>query len=147
MLVPPTPKSTTSDQDRQPADGLNVSDLKIRIRWNNDSWVTQFLYGDGVLLEGRQLNVEQEIGFVQSFFWFCEEANSLAYEYKARECVMTVQKGDAIDTEPLKHHGVIDEAGWRMPGRSKAKDSRRSLKMEIRFRNTARGAAGVRRVH
>jgi hypothetical protein len=142
-LVSPTPKSVMNDRDCKVANAIDVSNLDVRIHWGNGSWVTQLLYRNEVLLEGRQTNVEQEDGFFQSFFWFCEEASFLAYEYKARERATAVQRGELVDTEPLKQNSVIGEDGRRMAARSKAKDSRRACKLRIRFRDRAHGTAGV----
>jgi hypothetical protein len=69
---------------------------------------------------------------VQSFFWFCEEASFLAWEFKARERVVM---GDVERSEE-----------FAAPGRSKGGGKRRTLKLKIQFRNTARGRAGVWRV-
>ena len=143
---PPTPISMIDNSVDNLDNVFDVSNLEIRIKWDDDNWVAQLSYNDNVLLEGRQLNVEQEIGFVQSFFWFCEEASFLAYEFKAREHAFDVRKGTAIDTEPLMQDEVNEDHRWQMPARSKGKEKRRSLKLRIRFRNTARGAAGVWRV-
>jgi hypothetical protein len=51
-----------------------------------------------------------------------------------------------VDMEPLEPDAAAKGAGWTMPARSKAGASRRSLRLEIRFRSTARGAAGVWRI-
>lgn len=37
------------------------------------------------MLEGKHLGADREEGFEYSFWWFCEEATFLAYEYIARE--------------------------------------------------------------
>ena len=88
------------------------------------------MYGDHVLLEGRQLYAEQDAGFVQSFFWFCEEASFLAWEYKAREGVKMAPKR-------MEEFTAV---------RSKGGAEKRTLKLKIQFRNSARGRAGVWRV-
>jgi hypothetical protein len=121
--LPPTPKSMTSDK---PTNAFDISLLDIRIKWTDNSWVAQLSCSDNILLEGRQLNVKQEVGFVQSFFWFCEEASFLAYEYKAREGAWTPRKSGE--------------------GRSKTHVGRRSLKLKLRLRDNTRGRAGVWRV-
>lgn len=93
---------------------------KERVAANN-SWAAQLSHGDNMLLEGRQLNVNQEASFVQSFFWFCEEEKFLAYEYKARE------------------------GAWaaRRAGKGGKKEGRRALKLRIRLRDGERSRAGV----
>jgi hypothetical protein len=78
-------KATTTTSDYTLARAFDVYNLEIRKRWDDGTWVAQLLFDNNVLLEGRQLNAELELGFVQSFFWFCEEATFLAYEFKARE--------------------------------------------------------------
>lgn len=115
---------------------FDLTRLEIRIRWTDNSWAAQLAYNDAVLLEGRQIGVEHEVGFVQSFFWFVEEAVFLAWEYKAREGIV-VEHGDA-EVAGLK----------RTTGRARTKDAegRRSLKLKIRLRDTARGRAGVWRM-
>jgi hypothetical protein len=134
--------SMTSDNDKHD-NAFHISHLEIRIRWHDDSWAAQLLYGDNVLLEGRQLDIEQEVGFVQSFWWFCEEASFLAYEYKAREHAAAVRTGGASDLEPLRRNEEKVDGEWVAPGRSKGRENRRALKLRIRFRDTVRGAAGV----
>jgi hypothetical protein len=125
---------------------LDLTHLEIRIKWTEDAWAAQLCYGENVLLEGRQLGVEQEVGFVQSFLWFCEEASFLAYEFKAREGGWRVRKGEAIDEEPLNEKSVMGDGRAKVSGRSKAGSRGRALKLKIRIRNTARGPAGVWRV-
>ncbi|KAH3974148.1 hypothetical protein HBI56_090080 [Parastagonospora nodorum] len=122
--LPPTPKSMTSESNK-PTTIFDLAHLEIRIKWVNNSWAAQLSYGDNVLLEGRQLSVDQESGFVQSFFWFCEEASFLAYEYKAREGAWTARKG----------------------GEGRTKDGKRALKLRIRMRDGERGSAGVWRIY
>lgn len=142
-ILPPTPKSMTSDM----CDTIfEVTHLEIRVKSADDSCVAQLSYGDNVLLEGRQLDVEQEARFVQSIFWFCEEASFLAYEYKAREHAWAVRMGEAVDVEPLMEGNMVKADGPKMLGRSKGRDNRRALKLKIRFRDTKRGPAGVWRV-
>ncbi|KAH7067432.1 hypothetical protein BKA63DRAFT_536897 [Paraphoma chrysanthemicola] len=120
---PLTPTSMASDAEfDKPGSAFDVSYLEIRIKWEDDSWAAQLVYGDNVLLEGRQLDVEQELGFMQSFWWFCEEAIFLAYEFKAREDAAKVTRSE------------------------KTGEKRRSLKLKIRFKDTVRGPAGVWRV-
>jgi hypothetical protein len=125
---------------------FDMTHLKIRIKWTDDNWVSQLSYGDKVLLEGRQLDVEQEAGFVQSFFCFCEEATFLAYEFQAREHAWKVSMGESVDMEALVEDCVGEGGRVGMAGRVKAGDKRRALKLKIRFRNTARGPAGIWRV-
>ncbi|KAH7083808.1 hypothetical protein FB567DRAFT_92379 [Paraphoma chrysanthemicola] len=146
---PLTPTSMTSDADfDKPDSAFDVSYLKIRIKWEDDSWAAQLVYGNNVLLEGRQLDIEQELGFMQSFWWFCEEASFLAYEFKAREDAAMVRRGGKVDVEGVTEEGRLENGvdGWVTPRRSKAGEKRRSLKLKIRFRDTARGPAGVWRV-
>ncbi|KAF2026853.1 hypothetical protein EK21DRAFT_102930 [Setomelanomma holmii] len=119
---PHTPMSMNHDNDKSD----NVFDmlhLEICIKWEDDSWTTELLPGENVLLEGRQLDVEQKMGFIQSFWWFCEEASFLAYEYKAREYAAAGAR-----VALAKSNGRVD---------------RRSLKLRIRFRDTVKGPAGV----
>jgi hypothetical protein len=148
--APPTPTSTgvptNSDNAIRLATAFKVTHLKICTRWEGGSWVAQLLYCDEMILEGRQLNVEQEHGFVQSLLWFCEEASFLAHEFKAREHAAAVWRGDAVDAEPLKAGAVMEDDGWDIRARSKVRPNRRPLKLKIRFRSTPRGAAGVWRV-
>jgi hypothetical protein len=83
--------------------------------------------------EGQQIGVEQEVDFVQCFFWFVENASFLAWEYKAREGIV-VEKSDV-------------DRGWTMGVRARSKDvAERSLKLKIRIKGSARGRAGVWRV-
>jgi len=128
-------------------EAFDISNLEIRIKWSDDNWVAQLSYGDNVLLEGRELDAEQETGFVQSFFWFCEEAAFLAYEYKAREHACKVRQGAVLDTEPLENT-VVEDGRWRELERSGGRDEkgRRSLMLKIRTRSTARGRADVWRM-
>jgi hypothetical protein len=138
--------TTTSDNETKLATAFEVTNPEIRIRWDDGSWVSHLLHCDEVLLEGRQLNAEQKLGFVQSFFWFCEKVSLLAYESKAWEHAAAVWRGDVVDAESLEPVGVMEDGGWNTPARSKAWPNRRSLKLKIRFRSTPRGAAGVWRV-
>jgi hypothetical protein len=80
--------------------------------------------------------VEEEVGFMQCFFWFVEEAAFLAWEYKARE-------GRVVEKSGMN----AEDSVWTV-GRAKTKDAagRRSLKLKIRLRDTVRGRAGVWRV-
>ncbi|KAF1921544.1 hypothetical protein BDU57DRAFT_584629 [Ampelomyces quisqualis] len=151
--APPTPvsmksnKSDTTSVTSHKSSRFELSHLEIRIRWADEAWATQLVYSDKVLLEGRQLNAEWEEGFVQSFFWFCEEAAFLAWEFKARE---------GVRSEELEGLGarmwnvqVADDQGWKAPEktqRSKKREGRAKLKLKIRFRDTERGTAGVWRV-
>jgi hypothetical protein len=106
---------------------LDISQLNMCIKWTDNTWATHLSYGNNVLLESRQLNVTQDAGCVQSFLWFCDEANFLAYEYKAREGAWMARKSGET--------------------RSRGKEGRRALKLEIRLRDNARGRAGVWRVY
>lgn len=80
--------------------------------------------------------MEQEVGFVQSFLWFVEEAAFLAWEFRAREGVVVERNTQDVA-----------EGVWAT-GRARVNDAqaRRSLKLKIRFRDTKRGRAGVWRV-
>jgi len=135
---PPTPVSIDGDTS-----GFNILHLEIRIIYSDSSWATQLCHDNAVLLESRELNVEQEQGFEQSFHWFCEEASFLAYEFKAREHAFAVRMGNAVDTAPLKRDTVLGNDGWPMPAKSKGKGKRKALKLLVRLRSTGRGRAGV----
>jgi hypothetical protein len=141
--APRTPKSTTT---RTSAHTFDIAQLEIHIKWDKNSWATQLNHGDSMLLEGRERNVRQELGFVQSFLWFCEEVSFLAHEYKAREDAWAVRRADAVDVEAaFKSDGA--NGGWKAPARSNGKRGRRSLKLLLRLKNTARGPAGVSRLN
>jgi hypothetical protein len=119
------PRTLESTTTRTRAHTFDITHLEIHIRWDKNNWATQLTHGDGILLEGRERNVRQELGFVQSFLWFCEEASFLAHEYKAREDAWTAGKGDAIDMKTVaKDDGA--NGGWKAPARSKGKEGRRS---------------------
>jgi hypothetical protein len=137
----PAPKSMTANES---AHAFDIMSLDIRIKWEKNSWVSQLTYGDTVLLEGRQLHVRQDIGFAQSFFWFCEEARSLPCEYKAREHALAVKTGRAVDVELLRQKDEGD--GLKALRSSKGREGRRSLKLKIRLRDTRKGRAGVYRL-
>jgi hypothetical protein len=136
------PKSITTETS---ACIFDITSLDIHIKWDKNGWATQLMHGDSVLLEGRQRNVSQELGFVQSFLWFCEEASFLAHEYKARENAWAAKKGDAANVAGLEQGGKAG-GGWKAPTRSKGAKERRSLKLIIRVKNKARGPAGASRV-
>jgi hypothetical protein len=127
------------------ADIFDLASLKIHIKWDKNGWATQLTHGDRMLLEGRERNVRQELGFVQSFLWFCEEASFLAHEYKALEDAWAVKKGEATNVVQLEQGGKSG-GGWKAPGRSKGGKERWSLKLMIRLKNTARGPVGVSRM-
>jgi hypothetical protein len=127
------------------ADIFVLTSLGIRIKWDKNSWATQLTHGDSMLLEGRERNVRQELGFVQSFLWFCEEASFLAHEYKAREDAWAAKKGEAMNVVQLEQEGKPG-GGWKASARSKDGKERRSLKLMIRLKNTARGPAGASRM-
>jgi hypothetical protein len=140
------PRTFESMTTRMRAHIFDIAYLEIHIKWDKNSWATQLTHGDGILLEGRERNVRQELGFVQSFLWFCEEASFLAHEYKAREDAWAARKGDAVDVGAVvKDDGA--NGGWKAPARSNGKGGRRSLKLLLRLKNTARGPAGVSRLN
>ncbi|KAH8725890.1 hypothetical protein GQ44DRAFT_739374 [Phaeosphaeriaceae sp. PMI808] len=107
---PATPNSVLDDNE-EPDHRLDISKLCMRIKWINNSWIVQLRYGTSAILEGCQMNVIQDVGFIQSFFWFCEEANFLAYEYRARENASAL---------PIKGSEEMKKA--------------KSLKLKLRFR-------------
>ncbi|KAJ4362442.1 hypothetical protein N0V83_010535 [Neocucurbitaria cava] len=59
------------------SDAIVIPFLNMKISWDGKSWATQLRYGESTLLEGRQNNTTKEAGFVQSFHWFCDEAEFL----------------------------------------------------------------------
>ncbi|KAF2126644.1 hypothetical protein P153DRAFT_399404 [Dothidotthia symphoricarpi CBS 119687] len=81
---------------------IDISKLKVKIKWtanatstediedNSDgdgdvgAWATQLLYGDNVLVEGRQVGITREDSFVQSFAWFCDEVEFLQFQFRGQ---------------------------------------------------------------
>jgi hypothetical protein len=101
-----TPKSTYSgisspEAKREPNDGIDTQNLIMDIQWSGECWVTRLLYGESMLVEGRQ-RASRKAGFVHSFRWFCDEARFLCYEFSAREHAATVRLGTVMDAEPLE---------------------------------------------
>lgn len=129
--------------------------------------MTKLTYNNIPLIEGRDMNVQEDEGFEQSFVWFCEEVGFLALEYGARERAFGVRMGWVGDA----CEGVSDEVGGRKSmvvklrvrkemlvklevrketlgriGKGMGRKERRSLKLKIRLRGTERGRATAFRV-
>jgi hypothetical protein len=142
--LPPTPCSTNTAFDK-PNDTLDLTYFNIRIQWTETAWVTQLCYGESMLLEGRQIGVEQEVGFGQCFWWFCEEAGFLAWEFKARERAWGVRRGKVVDEELLVEEVGGIELGMGMKEK-KEPGGKGGLKLKIRWRDTVKGSVGIWRV-
>lgn len=151
-------QDTPNDNSETNACSLDLSHLSIRTEYDNRSWATQLMFADQMLLEGRQLNVDEEDDFCQSFLWFCYEASFLAYEFKAKDnalaermgCALTrsrhvILKGEVKLTqmmqgkEVFRNHGriVVLKGGHRLAQllRSNEMMRRPALKLKIRLRN------------
>lgn len=118
----------------------------MRIKWEHDSWITQLLYGESMLIEGRHAYVEQEVGFSQSFHWFCEEVECLRYEYKAREHAAAVCLGTAIDSDMVDLGEEWTKGRVIRRANSLGKKKQGVVKLKIRLRETCVGLVLAERV-
>ncbi len=98
--LPEEPKDTDDVE-------LDVSALHIRIIWNHDSWATQLLHHEALLLEGRQINVQQCEGFEKSFEWFCAEARFLWFQFKAQEGATAAQGAGTAQLSETKQTKAV----------------------------------------
>ncbi|KAH7371028.1 hypothetical protein BKA66DRAFT_444432 [Pyrenochaeta sp. MPI-SDFR-AT-0127] len=116
------------------------SKLNVRITWDGQSWATQLLYDESMLLEGREMHAKLEKGFEQSFHWFCDEARCLWYEFKGREHAAAVRLGTALDSTEvgLGAERTKGTANARAKIR-REKRKQRIVKLKIRLRDTYAG--------
>ncbi len=104
----------------------------------DNSWITQLHYGDVVLIEARELNIEERARAQKSVQWFYEEVEFLKHEYMAREKAAADLLGDKAVAETRSRivklrvgRKTRDAAGDRVRnGSLKA----RSMKLKLRMR-------------
>ncbi|KAI4614490.1 hypothetical protein J4E83_007144 [Alternaria metachromatica] len=109
-------------------EGIDISALNMKIGWDGESWVTQLLYDNISLIEGREYNTKKKAGYAPSFHWFCEEARFLSCEFHAREQLAMVAPSDAVDAEPRE----VEDHQTR--AKSAGKKERRVVKLSIRYK-------------
>ncbi|KAL6709153.1 hypothetical protein ACN47E_001969 [Coniothyrium glycines] len=132
-----TPQSLESDlhgdNNKVMGKHMYIRGLDMRIKWDGASWATQLLHEDCVLVEGRQYSTSQEAGFTQSFHFFCEEAQVLSFEFRAREHAAAVRMGKAIDTVEKISDGQMERERMCTRGNCNGKKMRRIVKLKVRL--------------
>lgn len=66
---------------------MAIKRLYFTTAYQYSSWTTRLTYGAEVLIEARDLRVDEAEGGRRSMRWFCEELGFLACEFRARERV------------------------------------------------------------
>lgn len=113
--------------------GLDMSNLRMEIKCDEQGWTTRLLYITATLIKGREYLPPKDTGFVPSFRFFCEEVEFLSYEFRAREHAAAVACGIAVDNKARK-------SGAQSPMSADEKKKRRLVRLKIRFK-MARGRA------